>query len=51
MSQDEIEKLKQEEEKKISMMKDELKPWGQIEDHEELDDEDHAEEQDNRRPK
>ncbi|XP_058792362.1 protein lap4 isoform X10 [Phymastichus coffea] len=50
LSQDEIEKLKLEEEKKISMMKDDLKSWGQSDDNEGLDDDDPVEDQDSRRP-
>lgn len=52
LSQDEVEKLKQEEEKKIATLtRDELKSWAQMDENEGLDDEDAIEEQDHRRPK
>ena len=52
LSQDEVEKLKQEEEKKIATLtRDELKSWAQIDENEGLDDDDPTEDQDNRRPK
>ncbi|XP_023245294.1 protein lap4 [Copidosoma floridanum] len=51
LSQDEVEKLKQEEEKKIATLtRDELKSWAQIDENEGLEDDDHVEEQDSRRP-
>ncbi|XP_016840690.1 protein lap4 isoform X3 [Nasonia vitripennis] len=51
LSQDEVEKLKQEEEKKIATLtRDELKSWAQMDENEGLDDEEPIEEQDNRRP-
>ena len=51
LSQDEVEKLKQEEEKKIATLtRDELKSWAQIDENEGLDDDEH-ENMDNRRPK
>ncbi|XP_043268433.1 protein lap4 isoform X3 [Venturia canescens] len=52
LSQDEVEKMKQEEEKKIATLtRDELKSWAQIDEMEGLDEsEDALEDQDNRRP-
>lgn len=52
LSQDEVEKLKQEEERKIATLtRDELKSWAQIDEHEGLEDDDNVEDQDSRRPK
>ena len=53
LSQDEVEKLKQEEEKKIATLtRDELKSWAQIDENEGLDDDEPADhDQDHRRPK
>lgn len=53
LSQDEVEKMKQEEERKIATLtRDELKSWAQIDEMEGLEEsEDIVEEQDNRRPK
>ncbi|XP_023315337.1 protein lap4 isoform X8 [Trichogramma pretiosum] len=53
LSQDEVEKLKQEEEKKIATLtRDELKSWAQIDENEGMEEEDqrHHEDQDSRRP-
>lgn len=47
-----MEKLKQEEEKKIATLtRDELKSWAQIDENEGLEDEDQVVDQDSRRPK
>nr|XP_012142079.1 PREDICTED: protein lap4 isoform X4 [Megachile rotundata] len=52
LSQDEVEKMKQEEEKKIATLtRDELKSWAQLDENEGLEDlEETLEDQDNRRP-
>ncbi|KZC08986.1 Protein lap4, partial [Dufourea novaeangliae] len=52
LSQDEVEKMKQEEEKKIATLtRDELKCWAQLDENEGLEDlEEALEDQDNRRP-
>ncbi|XP_012271241.1 protein lap4 isoform X3 [Orussus abietinus] len=52
LSQDEVEKMKQEEEKKIATLtRDELKSWAQIDENEGLEEaEDALEDQDSRRP-
>ncbi|KAK0178982.1 hypothetical protein PV327_007813 [Microctonus hyperodae] len=52
LSQDEVEKMKQEEERKIATLtRDELKSWAQIDEMEGIDEsEDIMEEQDNKRP-
>ncbi|XP_076239706.1 scribble planar cell polarity protein isoform X7 [Calliopsis andreniformis] len=52
LSQDEVEKMKQEEEKKIATLtRDELKSWAQLDENEGLEDlEDTPENQDNRHP-
>ncbi|CAK9795349.1 Protein scribble homolog [Anthophora quadrimaculata] len=52
LSQDEVEKMKQEEEKKIATLtRDELKSWAQLDENEGLEDlEESLEDQDNRRP-
>ncbi|KAK1134762.1 hypothetical protein K0M31_007535 [Melipona bicolor] len=52
LSQDEVEKMKQEEERKIATLtRDELKSWAQLDENEGLEDlEETLEDQDNRRP-
>ncbi|XP_076296969.1 protein lap4-like isoform X3 [Lasioglossum baleicum] len=52
LSQDEVEKMKQEEEKKIATLtRDELKSWAQLDENEGLEDlEESLEDRDNRRP-
>ncbi|XP_015176399.1 PREDICTED: protein lap4 isoform X5 [Polistes dominula] len=51
LSQDEVEKMKQEEEKKIATLtRDELKSWAQLDENEGLEDLEDSIEQDNRRP-
>lgn len=52
LSQDEVEKLKQEEERKIATLtRDEFKSWAQIDDMEGLEESEEIIEHDNRRPK
>ncbi|XP_011691990.1 PREDICTED: protein lap4 isoform X3 [Wasmannia auropunctata] len=51
LSQDEVEKMRQEEEKKIATLtRDELKSWAQLDENEGLEDLDIIEDQDNGRP-
>ncbi|XP_043492407.1 protein lap4 isoform X3 [Polistes fuscatus] len=51
LSQDEVEKMKQEEEKKIATLtRDELKSWAQLDENEGLEDLEDTIDQDNRRP-
>ncbi|KAL0110443.1 hypothetical protein PUN28_013810 [Cardiocondyla obscurior] len=51
LSQDEVEKMRQEEEKKIATLtRDELKSWAQLDENEGLEDFDTIEDQDNGRP-
>ncbi|KYN00224.1 Protein lap4 [Cyphomyrmex costatus] len=51
LSQDEVEKMRQEEEKKIATLtRDELKSWAQLDDNEGLEDFDTMDDQDNGRP-
>ncbi|XP_032691481.1 protein lap4 isoform X3 [Odontomachus brunneus] len=51
LSQDEVEKMKQEEEKKIATLtRDELKSWAQLDENEGLEDLDTMDDQDNGRP-
>ncbi|XP_020284620.1 protein lap4 isoform X3 [Pseudomyrmex gracilis] len=51
LSQDEVEKMRQEEEKKIATLtRDELKSWAQLDENEGLEDLDTMEDQDNGRP-
>ncbi|XP_039314899.1 protein lap4 isoform X3 [Solenopsis invicta] len=51
LSQDEVEKMRQEEEKKIATLtRDELKSWAQLDENEGLEDLDTIDDQDNRRP-
>ncbi|XP_018372032.1 PREDICTED: protein lap4 isoform X4 [Trachymyrmex cornetzi] len=52
LSQDEVEKMRQEEEKKIATLtRDELKSWAQLDENEGLEDFDTMDDQDNGRPK